>query len=122
MKQVEFAGIEWNIEYASREDFLQKYYLAANAEKQTVEKYKGGPIYIIFADELGIPYHFEASKIINKETGGKLRNPKQYDSRKIHATISEAMKRREFFMNPDEKIADYDVHIKKAIAETGYQK
>lgn len=121
MKQVEFAGIEWNVEYACREDFLQKYYLSANTEKQTVEKYKGGPIYIIFADELGIPYHFEASKIINKLTGGKLTS-KQYKSQTIHEKISEALARREFLLNVDEKIADFDVHIKKAIAETGYQK
>ena len=120
MKRVEIVDIKWDVEYKNQEEFRKQYYMSTTEER--VERYKGGYIYIIFADELGIPYYFEVRQTMKKMTDGKILNTKQYDSRTIREKIIEEMKRREISLTDEGEIVDLETHIKKAARAAGYKK
>ena len=92
MKPVQFVELQWNVKYEDRDDFLRSFYVPIKLETEANPQYKKN-VYIIVADELGIPYYWEIGKIINKLTGGKLQS-KIYKPKIMIEKISEALERR----------------------------
>lgn len=118
MKPVQFVDLQWNVNYEDRDDFMRNFYSPIKLEIEANPQYKKN-VYIIVADELGIPYYWEIGKIINKLTGGKLQS-KIYKPKIMIEKISEALERRELFLNDEGEIEGLKKHLEKAIYATGY--
>jgi len=118
MKPVQFVDLQWNVNYESRDEFLQKFYCPIKLSEDTNQQYKKN-VYLVVADELGIPYYWEIGKLINKLTGGKLQS-KVYKPKIMINKIGDALKRQNFLLNNEEEIDDLKKHLEKAIEESGY--
>ena len=118
MKPVQFVDLQWNVNYEDRDDFMRNFYSPIKLETESNPQYKKN-VYIVVADELGIPYYWEIGKLINKLTGGKLQS-KIYKPKVMIGKISEALERRELFLNDEGEIEGLKKHLEKAIGDTGY--
>lgn len=113
MQKVEFVRLERKVNYKNEDEVYLNFYsdVVLNSAEKGLNKDK---LYMILADMYGVPHAFEISKKIKKYTSGKVQSPVMIQR------ISEALKRKEFFLDDNGAIENLDKILKNAIAETGY--
>lgn len=114
MQRVEFVSLDRKVNYDNAEVLFIRHYSNTKPEKDKTGSNKNR-LYLIVANEHGIPYAYEIGKLVRKYSSGKIQDPVM-----IHR-MSESIKEQELLLNSEGQIENLDKIIKNALSSWGYR-
>ena len=112
MRKVQFVSLDRKVDYQNEEALYAKYYLDIQPQKGNSCKDK---LYLVVANEYGIPSAFEIGKLVRKYSSGKTQDPVMI------VRMSESLKEQELLLNSEGQIENLDTILKKVLANWGYR-
>ena len=112
MRKLEFVSLDRKVNYEDGCSLFIRHYSNSKPEK---DKNGSNKLYLVVANEHGIPYAYEIGKLVRKYSSGKTQDPVMIQR------MSESLKEQELLLNSEGQIENLDKILKKVLANWGYR-
>lgn len=114
MRKVQFVSIDRKVNYEDEETLFIRHYSNLKTVRDNNVANKN-LLYLVVANEHGIPYAYEIGKLVRKYSSGKTQDPVMIER------MSESLKEQELLLNSEGKIENLDKILKKVLSNWGYR-